>query len=142
MSARVVAAARRHLGTPFHHQGRLPGVGLDCIGLLVAVARELGVPIEDDATYGRRPRPAQLLAGMGRNLVRRLGCDLTPGSIVVMGARRADLPQHVGILTPYAAGSLGLVHTDAHVGRVTEHAFDDAARARVHSVWAFPGEAE
>ncbi len=140
MNARVVAAARRHLGTPFHHQGRLPGVGLDCIGLLVAVARELDLPHSDDATYGRRPRPAQLLAGMEHNLVRRLGCDLAPGSVVVMGARRADLPQHVGILTEHPAGGLGLIHTDAHVGRVTEHAFDAAARERVHSVWAFREE--
>ncbi len=29
----AIAAARTCLGTPFHHQGRAPGVGLDCIGL-------------------------------------------------------------------------------------------------------------
>ena len=36
----MIAAARACLGTPFHHQGRMPGVGLDCIGLvIVALAR-------------------------------------------------------------------------------------------------------
>lgn len=49
--ADIVREARTMLGTPFHHQGRLPGVGLDCVGLPVAIARRLGIPVEDDTTY-------------------------------------------------------------------------------------------
>ena len=33
----VVAAAREWLGTPFHHQARLRGVGVDCVGLVIGV---------------------------------------------------------------------------------------------------------
>ncbi len=33
----VIAEARSWLGTPFHHQGRLKGVGVDCGQLLAAV---------------------------------------------------------------------------------------------------------
>ena len=37
----IVSVARAAVGTPWHHQGRVAGLGLDCIGLLVHVAREL-----------------------------------------------------------------------------------------------------
>ncbi len=35
----VVRTARTWLGTPYHHQGRLKGVGVDCAGLLIGVAQ-------------------------------------------------------------------------------------------------------
>ena len=39
MSARVVAEARRWLGTPYRHQASLRGVGADCLGLVRGVWR-------------------------------------------------------------------------------------------------------
>jgi hypothetical protein len=35
-----IAQARTWIGTPFHHQGRLKGVGCDCLGLIVGVAED------------------------------------------------------------------------------------------------------
>jgi len=39
--ARVIAAARAWLGTPYHHQASLLGVGCDCLGLLRGVWRDV-----------------------------------------------------------------------------------------------------
>ena len=39
--ARIVATARSWLGTPYHHQASLRGVGCDCLGLVRGVWREL-----------------------------------------------------------------------------------------------------
>ncbi len=39
----LVAAARGWLGTPFHHQASVKGVGCDCVGLIRGVAAELGM---------------------------------------------------------------------------------------------------
>jgi cell wall-associated NlpC family hydrolase len=39
----MVLAARECLGTPFQHQGRVPGVGLDCVGVAIYAAREVGL---------------------------------------------------------------------------------------------------
>ena len=36
----IVAAARRWLGTPYHHQATRQGVGADCLGLVRGVWRE------------------------------------------------------------------------------------------------------
>lgn len=41
--ADVVAAARKWLGTPYHHRAQVPGAGVDCLMLIVAVFQELGV---------------------------------------------------------------------------------------------------
>jgi NlpC/P60 family putative phage cell wall peptidase len=46
--ARIVATARSWLGTPYHHQASLRGVGCDCLGLVRGVWREL---------YGDEPEP-------------------------------------------------------------------------------------
>ena len=45
----IVEAARAWLGTPYHHQASLRGVGCDCLGLVRGVWREL---------YGPEPEAA------------------------------------------------------------------------------------
>jgi cell wall-associated NlpC family hydrolase len=45
--ARVVAIARSWIGTPFHHNARIKGVGVDCAQLLAAVFAEAAL---EDAT--------------------------------------------------------------------------------------------
>jgi len=42
----VVEAARKYLGNPWFFGGRNPNGGLDCIGLLVQVAEDLGISHE------------------------------------------------------------------------------------------------
>lgn len=49
LRASVVARARAWLGTPYHHQGRVLGAGVDCAGLLCEVYREVGLMPEIDA---------------------------------------------------------------------------------------------
>jgi cell wall-associated NlpC family hydrolase len=47
--AAVVAEARQWIGTPYHHMGRLKGVGCDCLTLLVEVYLRTGMiagPVE------------------------------------------------------------------------------------------------
>ena len=41
--ARVVAAARTWLGTPFHHHAQVRGAGVDCLNLLAAVYTTCGL---------------------------------------------------------------------------------------------------
>ncbi len=41
--AAVIAEARTYLGTPYHHHGRIKGVGVDCATLLCEVYETTGV---------------------------------------------------------------------------------------------------
>lgn len=50
--AAVVAEARTWLGTPYHHQGRIKGQGVDCAMLLLEVYHACGlVPYVDPRPY-------------------------------------------------------------------------------------------
>ena len=50
----VVAVARTWLGTPYHHQASLKGVGTDCLGLVRGVLCELyGDHAEEPPAYSR-----------------------------------------------------------------------------------------
>jgi NlpC/P60 family putative phage cell wall peptidase len=54
MTARqeVVQEARAWLGTPYHHQGRVKGAGVDCAMLLIEVFRACGlIPDVDPKPY-------------------------------------------------------------------------------------------
>ena len=58
---KLVETALTYLGTPFRHQGRTPGIGLDCAGLIICSANESGYHVDAPTVYGRRPRPKELL---------------------------------------------------------------------------------
>lgn len=121
--AQVVAAARRWIGTPYQHQQRLRGIAVDCIGLPMGVARELGLisPGFDVQGYARTP-DGHTLMHLAATHMRRRGIDtpLAPGMVIVCAV---DLePSHFGILADYAHGGLSLIHANAraHPPRVIE----------------------
>lgn len=41
-SDKIVEKAREWIKTPFHEQGRHKGIGCDCIGLIIGIAKEIG----------------------------------------------------------------------------------------------------
>lgn len=53
--------ARALEGTPYRKQGRSPITGLDCGGLIVYVAHQLGLTTHDCTDYGDRPNYNQFL---------------------------------------------------------------------------------
>lgn len=51
---RVIAEARTWLRTPYHHQGRIKGAGVDCLMLLCEVYQAVGLlPFIDPRPYPR-----------------------------------------------------------------------------------------
>lgn len=145
-TARLVACARGWIGTRFHHQGRQKATashkgGVDCLGLLVGVARELGLKDRradamlsgyDARDYGHIPdgialqnRLAQLLCPIDKTAIRE-------GDI---GLFRFDgNPQHVGIIGEGRAG-LTLIHAYAPARKVVETTLDESWKARLVAVF-------
>ena len=102
----VVAEARNWVGTPWRHQGRLIGVGTDCLGLVGGIAVRLGLVPSDRWTtdpvfagYGRVPVPEQLLGGCANYLdvVRKQETNL--GDVLVMSFSKEKHPQHFAIVS-------------------------------------------
>lgn len=131
--SRIVELARECLDTPFHHQGRQVGVGLDCAGVIVVIARALNYPLNDPLGYGRSPHRAQLEAAAMGAFDEIYVDDAGEGDILMM--RFLKEPQHVGIKT--AEGHL--IHAYQQVDKCVEHAIDDLWRSRIVSAWRFRG---
>lgn len=134
----VIAAARAMLGTPFHHQGRLPGIGLDCSGLVSSVARTLGLcrGVPDWTDYPRRLRGDAFLAALRARLPEVPVAELAPADIPVFWIRPASGAQHCAIYTE--RDSIIHVHDNAH-GGVIEHDLDEGWRRRIVAVFRYPG---
>lgn len=141
----IVAAARGWLGTRFHHQGRIKRTqahrgGVDCLGLLIGVARELnfrlpdGSPaIELDQTdYTHYPDTAYLQAQLLRALVPIPMEGITPGNILLL--RIDNAPQHLAIVSNMHDG-LGIIHAYAPARSVVEHPFDRWWQERVQAAF-------
>lgn len=128
--ARLIGAARACLGTPFHHQGRRPHVGLDCIGLIVVALGAIGFQTRDRTDYARRPDGASLLAAIEAHGGRKVE-TLQAGDILVF--RYGGQPQHVALAT----GPDSLIHAFAPAGRVVETRLGGYWRRRLVAVYRF-----
>lgn len=124
----AVAEARRWLGTPWHHQARLRGVGVDCIGLIVGVAEGLGIAAPDITDYGRRPDNVMLKRGLRRHM-RRVS-KIIPGDVLLF--ELDGVAQHVGIAT-----DVGVIHAHAQSRKVVEHGLGHWA-GMIAGVFRFP----
>jgi cell wall-associated NlpC family hydrolase len=136
----VVAAARKWIDTPFHHQARLKGVGVDCVGLVIGVARELGLVSAgfDVDAYPRVPDGRSLMHLTDLHMTRLAGKDaMQPGDVVVVSFDKD--PQHLGILADYRHGGLSIVHAAGQTGRVIETRLMFSHSMKFVAAYSLPG---
>lgn len=133
---KIVAAARECLGTPYHHQGRVVGVGLDCIGLLQHPAKRLKLTSGyDKLDYPTIPDGVTLQKHLEKAGLIEIPVDEADvGDIGGFFFGRGQLVRHAGIFS-----SVGLIHTWTGVGRVVEHGFDTSWRRRLAIAYRYPG---
>lgn len=140
----VVRLAREWIGTPYHHQASVRGVGTDCLGLVRGVWRELygrdgEVPPAYAGDWAEATGEETLLAAAGRHLLPRerdtpVGWLVSSGDVLVFRYRRGLVAKHVGIAS--CAGAF--IH--AIEGRqVAEVPLSPWWRRRVAGVFSFPG---
>lgn len=137
-AADIVAEAYTWLDTPWKHQHRTKGVAVDCAGLVIGVARELGLvaPDFDFTGYGRQA-DGTLLAVCERFMTRIPRDQMGPGDVLVV-AVEAD-PQHMGVLVPYRHGGVSLVHAASNAGRVVETRVMFARTFAFRAAFRLPG---
>jgi NlpC/P60 family putative phage cell wall peptidase len=113
--ADIVSAARSWLGTPYHHQAALKGVGCDCLGLVRGVYEELyGKPAEAPPPYSRDWAEAAAIETM-LEAARRHLTEIGPGEArlgdaVIFRFRRGAMAKHAGIISSWPDIRPGLAH--------------------------------
>lgn len=137
--ADIVAEARTWVGTPWVHQHRVKGHAVDCVGLVIGVARNLGlVPADFDVNgYSRMP-DGHLLALCAQHMTPVARDAMQPGDVVVVAVEHD--PQHMGILTPYPGGRLAMIHaTSVGVRGVVESRLVFTRVLQFRAAFALPG---
>lgn len=131
--SRLLAAAEAEIGTRFVPQGRLAGIGLDCVGLAAVAARACGVDVEsrEDYSLTGSDYSEMLLDYMRRNCHQVSADAAQSGDFLLFWINKPNKPRHLGIL----ADTQHFIHTNDSVGRVTKTIFDERWRKRVHSAW-------
>ena len=131
----VVVEARRWLGVPWRHQGR-SRAGIDCAGLVVMVARALGISSYDYTSYGRRAHGQAFVHHFADNMDPLRVAEAEAGDVLVFADQA--YPCHCGFLTEKWEQA-HLLHAHATRRKVIEEPYIGEWPARVRFAFRFRG---
>jgi cell wall-associated NlpC family hydrolase len=132
---RLDLAARAYVGTPFLHQGRDPGVGIDCVGLVTLAVRDCGLTHllpHDFTAYAKDPANGELERRLEAAFGSATHCCLHVGDVVAIDFK--GQARHVGLIGVYE-GRPTLIHTYRTPARVIEHGLDAKWARRITGVY-------
>ena len=116
-SAAIVAAVRAEVGTRFRPQGRVPGLGLDCVGVVLVAARATGMAPPRLPAYALGgDHEALLCEALEAAALSPVG-EPGPGDIHLFAP--AEGRRHFAVQVS-AGAPWRLVHAHAGLGRVVE----------------------
>ena len=113
----IVETARSYLGVRFARSGRDRNRGIDCVGLLTLVGRDLGLDIKDIINYDFEPRPDEFLRIIRTQTNPVPMGVFRPGTVVLL--KQSIYPMHCGILARTDDG-LTIINANLHKRKVIE----------------------
>jgi NlpC/P60 family putative phage cell wall peptidase len=136
----IVRIARSWLGTPYHHQASLKGVGTDCVGLVRGIYRELynvepPELINYSADWGDSNGNEDMVIAAYKYLEPVPLDQLGPGHVVMVRWKEGRVAKHSMIMT----GSRSAIHA-YNRSPVTEITLNDWWMARIVHGFSFPEE--
>lgn len=133
---KIVSFTRISLGVKWKHQGRDTQVGIDCAGLVVLVARELGLSTYDATNYQRNARDGAFVRHFADNMRKKPVFDRKEGDVLLF--RDKLFSCHSGILTR-KNGTEHFVHAYAKYKKVVEEPLTDEWLSKVSHCFEFYG---
>jgi cell wall-associated NlpC family hydrolase len=133
--ADIARVARSYLGTPYVHLGRSKRNGIDCLGLILCTAHDLGLTDWDDTAYTDQPDVEHLRECLER-FCRPVEGEMAAGDVLLFSI--ADSPQHLGFCVEPGR----MIHAYQTPMRVVDHAIDGKWRRRLVGTYRWRGLAE
>jgi cell wall-associated NlpC family hydrolase len=118
---KIAQTARQYCGVPWRHQGRNPETGLDCVGLCIATAANLGIHFVGNPAYARSHDGSELIATLGRFLIPVRKENWRTGDVGLF--KESGYPVHLGFLA-IKAGARTVIHAHARRRKVVEETLD------------------
>lgn len=136
--ADVVAAARAWIGTPYHHQASVRGIGADCLGLVRGVWRDVyrsdvPVPAAYTRDWAEASQRETMLEGARQYLIGIDKSKLAAGDVVVFRLRPGMVAKHAAIVATEAT----MIHAMEGVA-ACEVALSPWWRRRIAGAFRFP----
>ena len=139
----IITEARSWIGTPYQHQARLKGVGVDCAMMIADICLTLNL-ITKEQLKMIPPYPATWHVTDDKpiltDLMKEFGCkqinryDYQPGDVLVFKVGR--VPSHLAILTDQNT----MIHAQGGtINKVTECSFSASWVKRMVEVYRLPG---
>ncbi len=142
--ARIVKATRRWIGTPYHDQASVRGVGCDCLGLLRGVWREFvgpePMPVPPYSRDWGETGPVEVLAEAARAAMIELDVAVAgTGDVILFRMRAGAIAKHCGILSGRGRGGRAcrFIHAYERTG-VIEEILTPAWQRRIAFAFRFP----
>lgn len=118
----IVDTSRKYIGTPFKKGGR-DQFGVDCVGLIYCVARDLGLDIIDtDEKYNFGPNPVKIDKFFYAQSIRVPDIHPKIGYLAVL--RQSVTPLHFGIIAKDEHGRFTIINANMKPRRVIEEPLD------------------
>ena len=130
----IISQARKYVGTPFHHQGRSKR-GLDCVGLIARVAKDLGLSEYDFLQYDRIPNPLLFMSILRScpDWDRVPLQEMREGDVLIF--KLSSYPCHLAFLATEGR----IIHALSLRGRVCEHRLSSDWRRKIRDCFRFKG---
>lgn len=122
----VVDEALTWLGTPFHHEARVKGIGADCVGVVLGIAVNVGIRVMDREHYPAYPIHGIFCEAVDSQTNAVDLIDVLPGDLMKFKWGRD--PQHLAIIV--SVNPVKIVHAYAQVGCCILSGFDVLWQAR------------
>ena len=144
----IADTARTYIGVRYRHHGRTRGKGVDCVGLVILVARDLGLKQAggySNLDYAVAPDEEMMGRELRANLIEVPISEMREGDIAWFAVpdrrTKTSIARHLAIITmhPSVKGDFGMVHAMDYVGFVAEHHLDATWKKRIKSVFRYRG---
>ncbi len=140
----ILKATRRWIGTPYHDQASVRGVGCDCLGLLRGVWRDVVGPepmlVPPYSRDWGEAGPVEVLAEAARAAMITLDVyEARTGDVILFRMRAGAIAKHVGILSGKDRSGRPdrFIHAYERTGVIEEH-LTNAWRRRITYAFRFP----
>ena len=131
-SDNIIKTAQSWVNVKWRHQGRTRAGGIDCIGLLLVVAKDLnidhGIEFLD---YKRAPNRHTLRNLLSKYLIKQNDRNVEPGKIGLFN-QTGFYPCHVAIF-----GYGTIIHAYASSHKVIEHSYTDEWKVNLRTIFAY-----
>lgn len=131
----IIDEARKWINVRFRHQGRTKD-GIDCVGLIIQVAKGLKISEFDITSYSRGANSLELIKFFKDLMNEKLLSEMTLGDVLVF--RESAYPCHIAIIGEQK-GIQTIIHAYAPRRKVVEERYEGEWKEKVTHCFEIPG---